>query len=182
MWCCLKRLAPRIPDQGSCRFQVTGLDGTFSRSDVPEDMVNHSRDFQVPLDCTWVITVAETHKVCYYINSSKQPYIYFRLFHSWFQNRFNWVSRATHWWRPTSVTSTLLKSLAKWRIYAIDCVFFVDLKLTLFSPNRIFFTWDFSLITRPWGLLLMLSSLPSLFIAKLKVFLHSHLIDRQVKL
>jgi hypothetical protein len=42
---------------------VTGLDGTFSRSDVPEEMVNHSRDFQVPLDCTWVITVAETHKV-----------------------------------------------------------------------------------------------------------------------
>ncbi|KZS08530.1 putative Neuropilin and tolloid protein 2 [Daphnia magna] len=55
--------APRIPDQGSCRFQVTGLDGIFSRSDVPEEVVNHSKDFMVPLDCTWVITVAETHKI-----------------------------------------------------------------------------------------------------------------------
>lgn len=56
-------LAPRKPDQGACRFEVTGLDGTFGRGDIPEEMVNHSRDFQVPLDCTWVITVAETHKV-----------------------------------------------------------------------------------------------------------------------
>lgn len=42
---------------------MTGLDGIFSRSDVPEEVVNHSKDFMVPLDCTWVITVAETHKV-----------------------------------------------------------------------------------------------------------------------
>ena len=57
------RIVPAKPDQGSCRFEVTGLDGTFSRTDIPEEMVNHSRHYQVPLDCTWVVTVAETHRV-----------------------------------------------------------------------------------------------------------------------
>lgn len=54
---------PAKPDQGSCRFEVTGLDGTFSRADIPEEKVNHSRHYQVPLDCTWVVTVAEGHRV-----------------------------------------------------------------------------------------------------------------------
>lgn len=50
-------------DQGACRFYMTGLDGTFGRADIPEEMFAHSKDHEVPLDCTWVITVAETHKV-----------------------------------------------------------------------------------------------------------------------
>ncbi len=65
--CCmsslLHSLEPAKPDQGSCRFEVTGLDGTFSRADIPEEKVNHSRHYQVPLDCTWVVTVAEGHRV-----------------------------------------------------------------------------------------------------------------------
>ena len=60
---------------------MTGLDGTFSRSDVPEEMVNHSRDFQVPLDCTWVITVAETHKVCYYLTACSLIFIFAYFIH-----------------------------------------------------------------------------------------------------
>ena len=55
---------PTRPDLGPCRFQVQDmLDGTFGRNDIPDEMVQYSRDYQVPLDCTWTVTVAETQKI-----------------------------------------------------------------------------------------------------------------------
>lgn len=86
----------------------------------------------------------------------------------WFE-RFNWAFQATHWWRPTNVTSTLLKFLERWRICVIDCVSFAVRKSTLSSPNRISSTWGFMPTIQPCGQLLKLSSPPSLSIGKPKV-------------
>lgn len=48
---------------GPCRFELSGLDGIFGRKDIPEETVNYSRDYQVPLDCLWIITVEDPQKV-----------------------------------------------------------------------------------------------------------------------
>lgn len=54
---------PTRPFIGACRFDISGLDGFFGRKDIPEEVVNYARDYNVPLDCTWVITVEEHQKV-----------------------------------------------------------------------------------------------------------------------
>merc|ERR1740128_860580 len=45
------------PYKGACFFEVSGLDGTFGSKDIAEDLVNYTISYNVPLDCTWVITV-----------------------------------------------------------------------------------------------------------------------------
>jgi hypothetical protein len=39
------------------------LDGTFSSKDIPEEVLNYTLTYNVPLDCTWVITVEEGQKI-----------------------------------------------------------------------------------------------------------------------
>lgn len=56
--------------EGSCRFEMSGLDGVFGRNDIGEEAINLSLKYQVPLDCTWVITVAEFQKVDCLLNTA----------------------------------------------------------------------------------------------------------------
>merc|ERR1740128_86841 len=51
------------PYKGACFFEVSGLDGTFGSKDIAEDLVNYTISYNVPLDCTWVITVDYPQKI-----------------------------------------------------------------------------------------------------------------------
>ena len=51
------------PYLGACSFEMSGLDGPFSSKDIPEEIINYTMSYNVPLDCTWVITVDKPQKV-----------------------------------------------------------------------------------------------------------------------
>lgn len=46
-----------------CRMTRSGLEGYVNRSDVPYERVLTSLQYNVPLDCMWVITVDHGWKV-----------------------------------------------------------------------------------------------------------------------
>ncbi len=64
-------VGPTRPAMESCRFEMSGLDGTFSRRDISEELISYSRDYKVPLDCTWIITVEDHQKVLTLYYSSR---------------------------------------------------------------------------------------------------------------
>ena len=51
------------PYLGDCSFEMSGLDGIFGSKDISEEMINYTINYNVPLDCTWVISVSRPQKV-----------------------------------------------------------------------------------------------------------------------
>jgi len=59
----LPDISHKRPYQGACSFEMSGLDGSFGSKDIPDEILNYTISYGVPLDCTWVITVDRSQKI-----------------------------------------------------------------------------------------------------------------------
>ena len=53
----------KMPDIGKCAFDIGGSQDFFGTANVSESRVEHSKDYNVPLDCVWTIQVEEGYQV-----------------------------------------------------------------------------------------------------------------------
>lgn len=126
------------PYLGACSFEMSGLDGPFSSKDIPEEIINYTMSYNVPLDCTWVITVDKPQKVI--IDSNISSFQIHWSGHNridmWRINlcsgmddlsidsvrclcfRFSWASLSTRWPNRMSAIWTSSRSSERRRIFS----------------------------------------------------------------
>ena len=52
-----------LPDIGKCTFETSGNQNFIGTANITEDRIQHSKDFDIPIDCVWSIRADKGYKI-----------------------------------------------------------------------------------------------------------------------